>query len=96
MKALSVILMWLGTAILVVFALRMFGFFEQYITTDKAWLSLLFIGLLTACLGFRLEENFITPTNDHAVYQQKVRKSALRNCLCLCAVVLLFIVGSLI
>lgn len=71
MKQLSYILQCAGILVLVIFVMRMFGLLEKYITTDKQWFALLFIGQLLSVGGFLLEAIIRQPITQHQVRSRK-------------------------
>ena len=96
MKTFYIALQICGILLLLVFGVRMFGVFSTFITTDRVWLTFLFGGLLVCMGGFWLEEYQYVPVNAFQVDNRRKKMAACRNAICLCAVVLLFIVASYI
>lgn len=59
MKTAKNLFLWTGILLLIIFGMRIFGMFENIITTDKAFLYLLISGILLTMTGFHLEARTI-------------------------------------
>lgn len=92
MKQIAYFLQIIGSAILILFIIRMFGGFETYITTDKQFLLMLFGGIFTSCFGFLLYEYNTTPELE---YLKNIRKMQIKYMIYSCICCMIFIVACL-
>jgi hypothetical protein len=81
MKKFAYTLSMFGCILTLLGILRMFGLMESYITTDKSFLILLFMGFTLACLGFLFESKsriiypkYMFQDDEMIYYQEQIRR----------------------
>ena len=85
-----------GTLLVLMFVLRMFGIFENFIKTDIQWFLYLFVGMLIFLTGFLYE---IKSEETLSSFSQKRKKEKLNNCsnaIYLVLIVIVFLISQLL